>query len=514
VQTWRVIETIFDEDNRTETPGFSCGELFCGAGGLSRGFHSRGFRTLFANDLWDLALHTFLMNFDATYRATYPQVGNAATGDVLALTGSIEGLDPAEILAKLSSDTGRPKLAAGGLDVLLGGPPCQGYSLNSHIRSASDPRNHLFRHYARILRGLAPKVFILENVPGMLSLDGGRFFDELLATIRASSSRSCPGYVVSYKILNAAHYGVPQERFRIVVVGTRRDVASAVGKVELPSPVHFSLAQAHFKGGRTDTFHHAIGHGAPARQGELALNLVRLLKPVTVREAIGDLPPLTNGGGVDDRAYDDAPTGAPQSSYQRVMRAGVERLTNHWCRKLCPENVKRAAFIPERGDWRDIPHRLLPPGMKQALRKDHTTRYGRLDPDALAGTLLTKPDPHWGTFLHYDLGQQRLISVREAARLQSFPDSHVFYGRQVDQYRLCGNAVPPLMAAALAAEVRATLERFYEQASGDPAIRPRQELTPETVRAALVMDPTTAGAARWLGVPRSTLRVWRKLNSL
>jgi DNA (cytosine-5)-methyltransferase 1 len=128
-----------------------------------------------------------------------------------------------------------------------------------------------------------------------------------------------------------------------------------------------------------------------------------------------------------------------------------------------PPNTERVTYIPVGGDWRSIPHDLLPPGMQRALRKDHTTRYGRLDPNALSGTLLTKPDPHWGTFLHYDLQQQRLISVREAARFQSFPDSHVFYGSQVDQYRLCGNAVPPLMASALAIEVEAVLDRFYEQ---------------------------------------------------
>lgn len=443
------------------TPTFSCGELFCGAGGLSRGFHDHGFRAWFANDLWDAALDTFLMNFDATYRTT----GGDQTGDIVPLRGSIENLDPSAILASLRAKKGRPNMGVGDLDVLLGGPPCQGYSINSHTRNAEDPRNHLFRHYVRLLRGLAPKVFVLENVPGMLSLNEGRFFDELMGTIRAASSRECPGYVVSFKILNAAHYGVPQERFRIVVVGTRRDVASAVGKVELPPPVHYSLAQAHFKGGRVHTFHYAIGHRARVEQGVLAFESHSLLPPVSVQEAIGDLPLLANGGGVDDRAYDDVPAArAPSSNFQRVMRAETTRLANHWCRELMPPNTERVKHIPPGGDWRSIPHRLLPPGMKKALRKDHTTRYGRLDPDALAGTLLTKPDPHWGTFLHYDVKQQRLISVREAARFQSFPDDHVFYGSQVDQYRLCGNAVPPLMAAAIAARVRATLERYYEQA--------------------------------------------------
>lgn len=309
---------------------------------------------------------------------------------------------------------------------------------------------------------------MLENVPGMFSLEDGRFFDELLRTIRASNSRGCPGHVVDYKILNAAHYGVPQERFRVVVVGTRRDIASEVGKVELPTPVHYSLAQAHFKDGRTHTFHYAIGHRLRNPQESLPLANLRLLPPIAIREAIGDLPPLANGGGgANDRGYESAPAArAPSSNFQRAMRSGADRLANHWCRELMHPNTERVMHFPPGGDWRSIPRKLLPAGMKKALRKDHTTRYGRLDPDALSGTHLTKPDPHWVTFIHYDVVQQRLISVRVAARIQSFPDHHVFYGSQVDQYRLVGNAVPPLMGEAIAGEVRKVLDQHYQQARG------------------------------------------------
>ncbi len=440
--------------------GYSVGELFCGAGGLSRGFHGRGFVPRFANDIWDVALHTYLMNFDRSYAASH----GATPGDILALPGSIEDLDAATVLRELPTSSGKRSLGPGELDVLLGGPPCQGYSVNSHNRSVTDPRNHLFRHYVRFLRGLSPKAFVLENVPGMFSLDGGRFFEELVSAIGTADASGCPGYEVEFKILNAAHYGVPQERFRIVVVGTRRDVVAAAGRVRLPVPAHYSLAQAHFRGGRTHTYHYAIGHRSRGPQQAIPINGANLLPPVTVQDAIGDLPPLKNGGGVNERTYDEEPAaGQPSSRFQQEMRVGAARLSNHWCRELMPPNTERVTYIPVGGDWRSIPHDLLPPGMQRALRKDHTTRYGRLDPNALSGTLLTKPDPHWGTFLHYDLQQQRLISVREAARFQSFPDSHVFYGSQVDQYRLCGNAVPPLMASALAIEVEAVLDRFYEQ---------------------------------------------------
>ncbi|WP_346656571.1 DNA cytosine methyltransferase [Bradyrhizobium sp. IC4061] len=437
------------------------GELFCGVGGLSRGFHSLGFQPIFANDAWDLALHNFLMNFDGGY-ARNPSGG---ARDILALPGSVEDVKVSQLLGHVVHPGSAKKLDFGDLDVLLGGPPCQGFSLNSHIRSADDPRNHLFRHYVRLLRGLSPKVFVLENVPGMLSLNGGAFIEELVRKISTSRANGCPGYELDLRILNAAHYGVPQERFRIVMVGTRRDVADKAGLVKLPLPKHFSLAQAHFKGGRTHTFHYAIGYGKRPPADELPHIGPRLASPIRVSEAIGDLPPLQNGGGQDVSVYED--TQSDQlTDFQQQMRGDCRVLTNHWCRELLPPNDERVKHIPIGGDWRSIPKELLPPGMQRALRKDHTKRYGRFAPTDLPGTLLTKPDPHWGTFLHYDVKQQRLISVREAARIQSFPDSHTFFGSQVDQYRLCGNAVPPLMAKAVAIEVQKVLDCYHVDARG------------------------------------------------
>jgi DNA (cytosine-5)-methyltransferase 1 len=448
-------------------PTYSMGEVFCGAGGLSEGFHKLNFATKFANDLWPIALHTFLMNFDSAYRET----AGAKTNEVLGLEGSIEDLSGGDILSRLHRASKRSKaLACGDLDVLLGGPPCQGYSVNSHTRSADDPRNHLFRHYVRLLRELSPKVFVLENVPGMISLEGGRFIDALMEEISSSKTRKCPGYEVQYKILNAAHYGVPQERFRVVVFGVRRDVLKKIGGFEFPRPVHFSLAQAHFKGGRSHTFHYAIGRRKAAAQIALPFVGAELLPPVSVLDAIGDLPALVNGGG-DDQARRRPDAGRKISPYQKLMRAGARSLANHWCRALQSPNTERVKHIPPGGDWRNIPEALLPPGMQRALKKDHTKRYGRLVPSEPASTLLTKPDPHWGTFIHYDVKQQRLISVREAARLQSFPDTHVFYGGQVDQYKLCGNAVPPLMAQALASEVKRVLDQYYGVAQDQETYR-------------------------------------------
>jgi DNA (cytosine-5)-methyltransferase 1 len=311
------------------------GELFCGAGGLSRGFHAQGFDSRFANDIWDLAVHNFLMNFDKAYART----DGKHAGEVLGLPGSVEGLDPAEVMRKVPSPRGTGSLVHGELDVLLGGPPCQGFSVNSHIRNGDDPRNSLFKHYVRILKGLAPKIFVLENVPGMFSLEGGRFFDELLAEIGALNSLEYGGYETRFKILNAAHYGVPQERFRLVLIGTRRDIADEVGAVDVPEPVHYSLAQAHFKGGRSHTFHYAIGHQRINGVSVLPLLPVSLLPPISVIAAIGDLPPLVNGGGVDEAIpYGRA---GQLSDFQARMRLGSKNLTNHWARALLPPNTER-----------------------------------------------------------------------------------------------------------------------------------------------------------------------------
>ncbi len=400
--------------NKKETDLLS-GDLFSGAGGLSIGFHTAGFTPVFFNDIDLDSANTFHANFPAA----------------TPFVGPIQELS-ASIIRE------RTRLGAATLDVMIGGPPCQGFSINAPIRSQEDPRNHLFHHYVRlVLEGLRPNFVVMENVPGLVSLDGGKSLESVLAAFEKA------GYSVKFKILNAAHYGVPQERWRLVFLGT------CLPGVEpsFPLPTHYSLQRPNFTGGRDYTFEHAIG-GAK----QISFLHENLMKPATIGEAISDLPSIPSGGGAGEMPY----WKPARNCYQEMLREGASGIFNHECAGVAPINIQRISHVKPGGSWRDIPHKLLPKGLQRARRSDHTKRYGRLDPEGLSGTILTKCDPHWGTFFHY--AQDRIISIREAARLQSFPDWFRFTGSKVEQYRQVGNAVPPLLARALAEHIKTLIK--------------------------------------------------------
>ena len=362
-------------------------DLFCGAGGLSEGFRQAGYRVLAGNDFFDPAGETF--------SATHPEAR--------FLPGTIQQYSAADFLDVAG-------LEAGQLDVLVGGPPCQGFSVYNHQRGLHDERSSLYLEYLRIVAGIKPNWIVLENVTGMTSAGGGAAVNAILNGLRKL------GYEVEPQILRTEEYGVPQERRRIVFIG------NCVGL-----PILFP--------DRT--------HGAG------------LLPFVTVTDAISDLPRLKNGEERGVMVYSNP----PQSSYQIEMRAGSNCVYNHAAAKLGKVNGERLKHIPQGGSWRDIPFELLPAGMKRAKRSDHTKRYGRLSWNGLASTILTKCDPHWGAYFHPD--QDRTLTVREAARLQAFPDWFEFKGSRTDQYIQVGNAVPPLLGRAIAnkiSEVSASLD--------------------------------------------------------
>ncbi|SEH09084.1 Modification methylase AplI [Candidatus Venteria ishoeyi] len=214
-------------------------------------------------------------------------------------------------------------------------------------------------------------------------------------------------------------------RFRTIFIAIH---ASNI-EIEFPEPLYDAKAVTNFTGAK-----------------ELCLEVLPLFAPslksqTNVWDAISDMPEITSGEKNEKIKYGSL---NPQSEYQKILRNGSDYVYNHSCNNLGKINLERLKYIPQGGSWRDIPFDLLPAGLKRAKRSDHTKRYGRLDPNGLCSTVLTKCDPHWGSFFHPT--QDRVISVREAARIQSFPDSYHFTGSVTQQYEQVGNAVPPLMA--------------------------------------------------------------------
>jgi DNA (cytosine-5)-methyltransferase 1 len=384
-------------------------DLFAGAGGLSCGLEMAGFQPILANEL--------VPAYAETYHYNHP--------DTDLIIGDLCQISATDIRERLGVKKGE-------LDLLAGGPPCQGFSINAPIRSLDDDRNHLFKEYIRIAKELLPKAIIIENVPGIISLGKGTVVEQIYKELEGL------GYSVQHKILFAGHYGVPQMRFRTIFLAIK-------GKdrvVEFPKPSYNAKAVANFTGAK-----------------ELCLNILPLfeqnLKPqTTVWDAISDLPQIKSGSKNEKIKYANP---KPQSQYQEILRNGSDYIYNHSCNNLGKINLERLKYIPQGGSWRDIPFELLPAGLKQARRSDHTKRYGRLHPNGLCSTVLTKCDPHWGSFFHPT--QDRVLSVREAARIQSFPDHYHFTGSITQQYEQVGNAVPPLMASEIGRKIMSMLDQ-------------------------------------------------------
>lgn len=326
-------------------------------------------------------------DFDEKAGVTYAATHHEAK----FLGGPIQAISPSDFLNASG-------LKRGELDVLAGGPPCQAYSVYNHQRGMHDARSSLFREHLRMVEGLAPRWVVMENVTGIFSAGGGSAVQAIQQGFQDL------GYSVEYRILKAEEYGVPQERRRVVFMGNRTGEP-----VIWPEPTHGS--------GRSPL--------------------------VTVADAIRDLPPIGNGETYTGGSYEVAPS----SPYQTALRSGCDWVLNHSAPRLAPINIERMSHIPQGGSWRDIPFDLLPAGMKLAKRSDHTKRYGRLRWDGLSSTILTKCDVHWGAYIHPE--QDRSLSVREAARFQSFPDWFEFQGSPTDQYVQVGNAVPPLLGRAI-----------------------------------------------------------------
>lgn len=383
-------------------------DLFAGAGGLSEGLSEAGFHCLFANEIVPIHAETYKHNHIST----------------IVETADIRSLDADSIRERLG-------LSKGSLDLLAGGPPCQGFSINAPVRSILDDRNHLFKEYLRFVSAFEPKMILIENVPGLVSFEHGATLHAILSALGEL------GYVADVHILGAAYYGVPQMRWRTIIIGKRGEELPATA---FPEPIYHAPIRPNF----TTVFGGRQLVKTPSSDAQA--------KFTTVFEAIGDLPELKNGEkGEKVKQY----RCAPFSDFQIRVRTGSVGVLNHEAPRLSAINMERLKYIAAGENWTKIPFELLPKGMKLARRSDHTMRYGRVNPNGLASTILTKCDPHWGAYFHYE--QDRSFTVREAARIQSFPDHFEFLGSMAEQFEQVGNAVPPLLAKAVGESIKSVL---------------------------------------------------------
>lgn len=271
--------------------------------------------------------------------------------------------------------------------ILFGGPPCQGFSKSNHrTRNVDNPNNWLFREFVRVSDLWRPDWIVLENVRGLLETEGGMFVDEILKSFKKS------GYTVNYKILNAMDFGVPQNRERLFIVGSL----------------------------------HGIDFQFPDKN---------IKKIVSVKEALADLPLLNNGDNFEELPYKTNRIG----NYAKSLRGASKKSLNNSVSKNSELVLKRYEHIPQGGNWQDIPKRMMK--SYEDASRCHTGIYHRLDE--------SKPAVVIGNYRKNMLvhpTQNRGLSVREAARLQSFPDDFKFCGLLGNQQQQVGNAVPPLLA--------------------------------------------------------------------
>jgi len=334
-------------------------DLFSGCGGLSYGFYKSGYSIIGGVDNWKESLITFQNNHPGA-KTINMDLGNYSP-------------------SSLDKQIGRR------IDVIIGGPPCQGFSISGK-RDPGDPRNNLYRGFVDAVRYFKPKAFLLENVPNLISMANGSIKDRIIKDFTTL------GYGVVYGVLLASDFGVPQNRKRVFFIG-------------LEGKSKFSFPIGRFK-----------------------------YKKRTCGDAISDLPKQTikNGGRNEQK---------PQSDYQKDMRKGTAKIYNHVVTKHQQRTIDIISLVPDGGNYKNLPAHL------RNTRKVNIawTRFSSNKPSYTIDT---------GHRHHFHYKYNRVPTVRESARIQSFPDDFIFYGSKTSQYHQVGNAVPPLLAKVLAVEIK------------------------------------------------------------
>jgi DNA (cytosine-5)-methyltransferase 1 len=381
-------------------------DLFCGCGGISAGLRDAGFRILCGADMEP--------NYVRTFRHNFPEA--------MVATEDLSRLAPSELMGRLG-------IGPGELDLLAGGPPCQGFSKNvpRRQRVLDSSNNRLIRTFLDHAVAISPRMVLMENVAEMRNGFDRTYSDGIVSRLAEA------GYHVSHGVLNAADHGVPQRRRRAFFLAWR-------GQRPLAFPTGSHV-------GRT-----AGDAGMPRAPGEDARS-----GHVTVWEAIGDLPSVPH----DDSRVSFAYGSQPFSAYQRIVRRGRDVVANHAPRKLASIQHERLASLKPGEGLKELPLHLRP-------RSGYSGAYGRLTRDMVAPTITRWVfHPGSGRFGHPD--DIRVITIREAARLQGFADDFEFTGTYTQQAGQVGNAVPPLLIEKIARSMLA--QAGFGEAGLEPSSR-------------------------------------------
>jgi len=382
-------------------------DLFSGPGGLSRGFedarnHNFRFKTIVANDIDEYAGKTYKENHK----------------DAEFIRGSIAEEETKKKIQRCV----RKITEKATVDVVIGGPPCKGFSLaNKMTRDMSNPMNHLMYHFLEMVRRLKPVAFVMENVPGILAMENGDVVDCLVEKFKNL------GYPnTDYMLLNAADYGAPQIRKRTFIVGSQ-------STIPIDDPVQT--------------------HGSK----EDLKNNPALLPHVKLIDAIGDLPTIRVGSSTSNS---DDYLSKP-NPFQAEMRKKSAKVRDHVVTKNTPIVIERIKSVPAGGNWENIPLKLMQvDGKYGGIEKAHSMIYKRLRKNEPA---ITITNFRKGMIIHPT--QNRLFSVREAARIQTFPDDYVFKGGLSDKQQQVADAVPVILAKKVSESVLKHLHQIIPLAS-------------------------------------------------
>lgn len=398
-------------------------DLFAGCGGLSEGFLKTGFRGLCHVDFDIHACNTL------SHRLKHYNVSDEEIAETVLHRDLTQHSTVDDILNCTKNKT---------VDLLIGGPPCQAFSTVGRAQDSNsmknDPRNYLYKHYIEILKKLNPKVFVFENVLGLLSSKPN---NEYIFPLIVEEFQK-KGYDVCDKpekiVLNSVHYGVPQIRKRVILIGINKNA-----KLNITAEEIYDLIEK--------------THYAPTDE-----NTENLKKFRTVKDAISDLPFCLPGEGKEEIEFKSN----SKNDYVKIMREKEQKkLYNHVARKH--NDLDRARYkLLSKNNWQLKDLNSIRPDLVHYNPKHFANRYTVQRFDQPGKTIVAHLYKDGNLFIHPDSKQERTFTVREAARVQSFPDDFQFLGARTHQYKQVGNAVPPLMSYQIAKAIKQVLGNNYE----------------------------------------------------